>query len=139
MREASTSTSREDLEHEEASMNGCWRKEKIGFWCPADIELAIQKLVDQGAYQDKSKACVDLIRKGLKNAVPMELSQRLEELSRVLLRDPEVIASQCIQGMFELIDTDANQVPLIVEEIRLRERRRKAFKKASKIVDDPQI
>jgi len=131
MREARTSEPAEDLEAEGSLSNGAWKKDKIGFWCPADIDFAIQNLVDQGAYQDKSKACVDLIRKGLEkaNAISPDLSERVEKLSKSLMRDPNVIISQCISGIFEMIDSDMNDVPIIIEEIRLRERRKKKVKK----------
>jgi len=125
MKEASLSKPSEKSEIEQRLQNGSWKKGKIGFWCPGDIDFELQKLVDEGVYQDTSKACVALIRKGLKNdrALAPDLVKRVEEVASLLQRSVDVIASQCIREMLDM--ADSGELPLIIEEIKLRRARSK--------------
>jgi len=103
---------------------GRFRKEKMGFWCPGDIDAEINRLIDAGIYQDRSKACVALIRQGLHGGLRMreDVEERLKQIAQFLDREPDTVIIQCIQSLFELLDAPST-VPLLVEEIRLREKR----------------
>jgi len=104
-----------------------FRKEKVGFWCPPDVDEGVQKLLDEGRYQDRSKAFVDLVRKGLKSEKQLSpgVQKNVGLLGRILDREPEAIVNQCVEGVLTLINSDGTEMPLIFEEIRLRKNREK--------------
>ena len=101
------------------------KKEKAGFWCPGDVDDGIRTLVEQGSYQDRSKAIVGLLRKSLdeKKNLPRDLQKRVDALASYLQRDADVIVRQCVEGVLEMIDAAEPMTPLIVEEVRLRQER----------------
>ena len=101
------------------------KKEKAGFWCPGDVDDGIRTLVEQGSYQDRSKAIVGLLRKSLdeKKNLPRDLQKRVDTLASYLQRDADVIVRQCVEGILEMIDSAEPMTPLIVEEVRLRQER----------------
>lgn len=107
------------------------KKEKAGFWCPGDIDEGIKTLVEKGAYQDRSKAIVALLRQSLLagKQLPSDLQKRVDTLASYLQRDPDVIVRQCVEGILEMIDAAEPIVPLVVEEVRLRQEHQKPGKR----------
>jgi hypothetical protein len=101
------------------------RNVKAGFWCPPDIDGAIRDLVERGVYPDLSKAIVGLLRQGLlaNKRLPSDLLGRVHELAASLQRHPDIIQRQCVEGILGMIDQEDQRAPLIVEEMRLRQRR----------------
>jgi Arc/MetJ-type ribon-helix-helix transcriptional regulator len=99
------------------------KKEKAGFWCPEDVDEGIKSLIERGLYQDRSKAIVALLRNSLQTdkQLPGDLQKRVETLASYLQRDTDVIVRQCVEGILEMIDSSEAIVPLIVEEVRLRQ------------------
>jgi Arc/MetJ-type ribon-helix-helix transcriptional regulator len=100
-------------------------KTKAGFWCPPDIQIAIQALVEKEVYADQSKTIIALLRKALRDdtALPSSLRERLNQLAVDLDRTPEVMMRLCVEGILEMVDSPATALPLVVEEVRLRQRR----------------
>jgi Arc/MetJ-type ribon-helix-helix transcriptional regulator len=99
------------------------KKEKAGFWCPGDVDEGIKSLVERGLYQDRSKAIVALLRNSLQTdkQLPGDLQKRVETLASYLQREPSVVVRQCVEGILEMIDSPEPIVPLVVEEVRLRQ------------------
>ncbi len=99
------------------------KKEKAGFWCPEDVDEGIKSLIERGLYQDRSKAIVALLRTSLQadKQLPGDLQKRVETLASYLQRDTDIIVRQCVEGVLEMIDSPEPIVPLIVEEVRLRQ------------------
>lgn len=99
------------------------KKEKAGFWCPEDVDEGIKSLIERGLYQDRSKAIVALLRTSLQvdKQLPGDLQKRVETLASYLQRDTDIIVRQCVEGILEMIDASEPIVPLIVEEVRLRQ------------------
>ncbi len=102
------------------------KKEKVGFWCPDDIGLAVKDLIEKGVYADQSKALVVLLRTALQaqSRFPTDLQARMDDLAAFLQRDTDAIVRLCVEGILEMIDGKEATSPLIVEEFRLRQKRR---------------
>jgi len=102
------------------------KKEKAGFWCPDDIRLAVKDLIEKGVYADQSKAIVALLRTALQaqSRFPTDLQTRVDDLVAFLQRDTNTILRLCVEGVFEMIDGKGTKSPLIIEEFRLRQKRR---------------
>ncbi|SDT90686.1 hypothetical protein SAMN05444156_0623 [Verrucomicrobium sp. GAS474] len=100
-------------------------KAKAGFWAPADVQESILALVENGTYADQSKAIVGLLRKALRDdtLIPPPLRKRLDHLSTDLDRTPEAIVRLCVEGILEMLDGPEATIPLLIEEVRLRQRR----------------
>ena len=99
------------------------KKEKAGFWCPGDVDEGIKNLIERGTYQDRSKAIVGLLRNSLQanKQLPGDLQKRVDTLASYLQRDSDVIIRQCVEGVLEMIDASEPIIPLVVEEVRLRQ------------------
>lgn len=109
--------------NEPSNLEGPWTKEKLGFWCPTSLLLAMDQLIQDGVYADRSKACVGLIRKGLSGkTMPCDLQAQLDKLAQFLDRDSQIVSMQCIAAVLEMVSSDTAKTPLIVEEVRLRQK-----------------
>ncbi len=108
-------------------------KTKAGFWCPSDIQAAVQIRLDRGEYADQSKALVALLRAGIKaqEQFPNPLRAQIHDLAGLLQRSEDTVIRQCVEGIMEMLHAPESDLPLvtvtplIVEEVSLRRKRLK--------------
>ncbi len=92
------------------------------FGCPEDIAQAIAAAIADGAYPDRSKAIIGILRHGLdpKRRFSPDLEAKIAALASSLHWPPETVVEQCVEGILEMIEAAERRIPLFIEEVRLR-------------------
>lgn len=93
---------------------------------PPDVRQGTDLLIERGIYPDLSKTLVALLRKALSSEelLPPMIMERVDGLAEILQRSREAIIRQCVEDVLEMLNSNGGKTPLLIEEVRLRERRK---------------
>lgn len=88
-------------------------KESITLRCPTDLLDELDKDVDEGKYEDRSKAIIKLVKKGREFDALVEISKDPEKKSEFIAKMDEMLQMKDVQQFMETI-TDQSMLKAIV-------------------------